>query len=211
MCVQLDNLPENSPISIVQTPIPITSSVPKRAKSQRKKALAAALATAQEYSEISMEQKKLQVQTLSVCRGVSWTSHLPGLKNSMCVCVFRRLWLKQQVRRAGRRCSWIWATCWRHWRNSNRPWEHDNSTTPNHCHTQVQNYNTRCIHIIFQNKSQLFLVNVPLAVIGNLWIPTFIQNESLLLKMNRYIYSKHVDTLFKSNLHVFKRNHYIFF
>ncbi|ROL42145.1 Selenocysteine insertion sequence-binding protein 2-like [Anabarilius grahami] len=45
---------------IVQTPIPITSSVPKRAKSQRKKALAAALATAQEYSEISMEQKKLQ-------------------------------------------------------------------------------------------------------------------------------------------------------
>lgn len=56
----LDNLPENSPISIVQTPIPITSSVPKRAKSQRKKALAAALATAQEYSEISMEQKKLQ-------------------------------------------------------------------------------------------------------------------------------------------------------
>ncbi|XP_016332606.1 selenocysteine insertion sequence-binding protein 2-like [Sinocyclocheilus anshuiensis] len=56
----LDNLPENSPISIVQTPIPITSSVPKRAKSQRKKALAAALATAQEYNEISMEQKKLQ-------------------------------------------------------------------------------------------------------------------------------------------------------
>uniref|UniRef100_A0A8C1W203 SECIS binding protein 2 like n=1 Tax=Cyprinus carpio TaxID=7962 RepID=A0A8C1W203_CYPCA len=59
----LDNLPENSPISIVQTPIPITSSVPKRAKSQRKKALAAALATAQEYNEISMEQKKLQVHT----------------------------------------------------------------------------------------------------------------------------------------------------
>lgn len=58
---QLDNLPENSPINIVQTPIPITTSVPKRAKSQRKKALAAALATAQEYSEISMEQKKLQV------------------------------------------------------------------------------------------------------------------------------------------------------
>uniref|UniRef100_A0A3B4X671 SECIS binding protein 2 like n=1 Tax=Seriola lalandi dorsalis TaxID=1841481 RepID=A0A3B4X671_SERLL len=57
---QLDNLPENSPINIVQTPIPITTSVPKRAKSQRKKALAAALATAQEYSEISMEQKKLQ-------------------------------------------------------------------------------------------------------------------------------------------------------
>uniref|UniRef100_A0AAY4EML7 Ribosomal protein eL8/eL30/eS12/Gadd45 domain-containing protein n=1 Tax=Denticeps clupeoides TaxID=299321 RepID=A0AAY4EML7_9TELE len=57
---QLDNLPDNSPISIVQTPIPITTSVPKRAKSQRKKALAAALATAQEYSEISMEQKKLQ-------------------------------------------------------------------------------------------------------------------------------------------------------
>uniref|UniRef100_A0AAY4EMK9 Ribosomal protein eL8/eL30/eS12/Gadd45 domain-containing protein n=1 Tax=Denticeps clupeoides TaxID=299321 RepID=A0AAY4EMK9_9TELE len=56
----LDNLPDNSPISIVQTPIPITTSVPKRAKSQRKKALAAALATAQEYSEISMEQKKLQ-------------------------------------------------------------------------------------------------------------------------------------------------------
>ncbi|XP_015198523.1 selenocysteine insertion sequence-binding protein 2-like isoform X2 [Lepisosteus oculatus] len=56
----LENLPENSPISIVQTPIPITTSVPKRAKSQRKKALAAALATAQEYSEISMEQKKLQ-------------------------------------------------------------------------------------------------------------------------------------------------------
>ncbi|XP_066515308.1 selenocysteine insertion sequence-binding protein 2-like isoform X2 [Hoplias malabaricus] len=56
----LDNLPENSPINIVQTPIPITTSVPKRAKSQRKKALAAALATAQEYSEISMEQKKLQ-------------------------------------------------------------------------------------------------------------------------------------------------------
>uniref|UniRef100_A0A4W5LJF7 Uncharacterized protein n=1 Tax=Hucho hucho TaxID=62062 RepID=A0A4W5LJF7_9TELE len=57
----LDNLPENSPINIVQTPIPITTSVPKRAKSQRKKALAAALATAQEYSEISMEQRKLQV------------------------------------------------------------------------------------------------------------------------------------------------------
>ncbi|KAJ8247845.1 hypothetical protein GJAV_G00251170 [Gymnothorax javanicus] len=56
----LENLPENSPISIVQTPIPITTSVPKRAKSQKKKALAAALATAQEYSEISMEQKKLQ-------------------------------------------------------------------------------------------------------------------------------------------------------
>nr|XP_046248714.1 selenocysteine insertion sequence-binding protein 2-like isoform X2 [Scatophagus argus] len=56
----LDNLPENSPINIVQTPIPITTSVPKRAKSQRKKALAAALATAQEYSEISMEQRKLQ-------------------------------------------------------------------------------------------------------------------------------------------------------
>ncbi|MGH0118997.1 UNVERIFIED_CONTAM: hypothetical protein FKN15_003546, partial [Acipenser sinensis] len=56
----LDNLPENSPMNIVQTPIPITTSVPKRAKSQRKKALAAALATAQEYSEISMEQKKLQ-------------------------------------------------------------------------------------------------------------------------------------------------------
>lgn len=60
---QLENLPENSPINIVQTPIPITTSVPKRAKSQRKKALAAALATAQEYSEISMEQKKLQVLT----------------------------------------------------------------------------------------------------------------------------------------------------
>lgn len=45
----------------MQTPIPITTSVPKRAKSQKKKALAAALATAQEYSEISMEQKKLQV------------------------------------------------------------------------------------------------------------------------------------------------------
>ncbi|XP_036836934.1 selenocysteine insertion sequence-binding protein 2-like isoform X3 [Oncorhynchus mykiss] len=56
----LENLPENSPINIVQTPIPITTSVPKRAKSQRKKALAAALATAQEYSEISMEQRKLQ-------------------------------------------------------------------------------------------------------------------------------------------------------
>ncbi|KAJ8393113.1 hypothetical protein AAFF_G00067960 [Aldrovandia affinis] len=55
-----ENLPESSPISIVQTPIPITTSVPKRAKSQRKKALAAALATAQEYSEISMEQRKLQ-------------------------------------------------------------------------------------------------------------------------------------------------------
>ncbi|KAG9337038.1 hypothetical protein JZ751_029897, partial [Albula glossodonta] len=57
---ELENLPESSPISIVQTPIPITTSVPKRAKSQRKKALAAALATAQEYSEISMEQRKLQ-------------------------------------------------------------------------------------------------------------------------------------------------------
>uniref|UniRef100_A0A8C1UJM4 SECIS binding protein 2 like n=1 Tax=Cyprinus carpio TaxID=7962 RepID=A0A8C1UJM4_CYPCA len=65
---QLDNLPENSPISIVQTPIPITSSVPKRAKSQRKKALAAALATAQEYNEISMEQKKLQ-EALSKAAG----------------------------------------------------------------------------------------------------------------------------------------------
>ncbi|KAJ7311022.1 hypothetical protein JRQ81_006618 [Phrynocephalus forsythii] len=56
----LDDLPENSPINIVQTPIPITTSVPKRAKSQKKKALAAALATAQEYSEISMEHRKLQ-------------------------------------------------------------------------------------------------------------------------------------------------------
>ena len=59
--LQLENLPESSPMSIVETPIPITTSVPKRAKSQRKKALAAALATAQEYSEISMEQRKLQV------------------------------------------------------------------------------------------------------------------------------------------------------
>lgn len=66
---QLDNLPENSPINIVQTPIPITTSVPKRAKSQRKKALAAALATAQEYSEISMEQKKLQVSTRTLSSG----------------------------------------------------------------------------------------------------------------------------------------------
>ncbi|XP_078097519.1 selenocysteine insertion sequence-binding protein 2-like isoform X3 [Mustelus asterias] len=56
----LGDLPETSPINIVQTPIPITTAIPKRAKSQRKKALAAALATAQEYSEISMEQKKLQ-------------------------------------------------------------------------------------------------------------------------------------------------------
>ncbi|KAK2496124.1 hypothetical protein MC885_000564, partial [Smutsia gigantea] len=50
------------------TPIPITTSVPKRAKSQKKKALAAALATAQEYSEISMEQKKLQ-EALSKAAG----------------------------------------------------------------------------------------------------------------------------------------------
>ncbi|XP_062921773.1 selenocysteine insertion sequence-binding protein 2-like isoform X5 [Mobula hypostoma] len=57
---QLGDLPETSPINIVQTPIPITTAIPKRAKSQRKKALAAALATAREYSEISMEQKKLQ-------------------------------------------------------------------------------------------------------------------------------------------------------
>ncbi|XP_030045421.1 selenocysteine insertion sequence-binding protein 2-like [Microcaecilia unicolor] len=64
----LDDLPENSPISIVQTPIPITTSVPKRAKSQKKKALAAARATAQEYSEISMEQKKLQ-EALSKASG----------------------------------------------------------------------------------------------------------------------------------------------
>ncbi|XP_059117291.1 selenocysteine insertion sequence-binding protein 2-like [Peromyscus eremicus] len=64
----LDDLPENSPINIVQTPIPITTSVPKRAKSQKKKALAAALATAQEYSEISMEQKKLQ-EALSKAAG----------------------------------------------------------------------------------------------------------------------------------------------
>ncbi|XP_029430806.1 selenocysteine insertion sequence-binding protein 2-like isoform X2 [Rhinatrema bivittatum] len=64
----LDDLPENSPINIVQTPIPITTSVPKRAKSQKKKALAAALATAQEYSEISMEQKKLQ-EALSKASG----------------------------------------------------------------------------------------------------------------------------------------------
>ncbi|KAJ8249365.1 hypothetical protein GJAV_G00233990 [Gymnothorax javanicus] len=56
----LENLPETSPINIVQTPIPINTSVPKRAKSQKKKALAAAVATAQEYSEISMEQRKLQ-------------------------------------------------------------------------------------------------------------------------------------------------------
>lgn len=64
----MDDLPENSPINIVQTPIPITTSVPKRAKSQKKKALAAALATAQEYSEISMEQKKLQ-EALSKAAG----------------------------------------------------------------------------------------------------------------------------------------------
>ncbi|XP_028926313.1 selenocysteine insertion sequence-binding protein 2-like isoform X4 [Ornithorhynchus anatinus] len=64
----LAGLPENSPISIVQTPIPITASVPKRAKSQKKKALAAALATAQEYSEISMEQRKLQ-EALSKAAG----------------------------------------------------------------------------------------------------------------------------------------------
>ncbi|XP_075064075.1 selenocysteine insertion sequence-binding protein 2-like [Mixophyes fleayi] len=64
----LDELPDNSPINIVQTPIPITTSVPKRAKSQKKKALAAALATAQEYSEISMEQKKLQ-EALSKASG----------------------------------------------------------------------------------------------------------------------------------------------
>ncbi|XP_072888964.1 selenocysteine insertion sequence-binding protein 2-like isoform X4 [Hemitrygon akajei] len=57
---KLGDLPETSPINIVQTPIPITTAIPKRAKSQRKKALAAALATAREYSEISMEQKKLQ-------------------------------------------------------------------------------------------------------------------------------------------------------
>uniref|UniRef100_A0A3Q3DQ84 SECIS binding protein 2 like n=1 Tax=Hippocampus comes TaxID=109280 RepID=A0A3Q3DQ84_HIPCM len=57
---QLENLADNSPINIVQTPIPITTSVPKKAKSQRKRALAAAMATAQEYSEISMEQQKLQ-------------------------------------------------------------------------------------------------------------------------------------------------------
>ncbi|XP_061819897.1 selenocysteine insertion sequence-binding protein 2-like isoform X1 [Nerophis lumbriciformis] len=56
----IEHLPQNSPISIVQTPIPITTSVAKRAKSHRKKALAAALATAQEYSEISMEQQKLK-------------------------------------------------------------------------------------------------------------------------------------------------------
>lgn len=71
---QLDDLPENSPINIVQTPIPITTLVPKRAKSQRKKALAAALATAQEYSEISMEQKKLQVEPEPPDQSVS--SHL---------------------------------------------------------------------------------------------------------------------------------------
>nr|XP_043886723.1 LOW QUALITY PROTEIN: selenocysteine insertion sequence-binding protein 2-like [Solea senegalensis] len=70
----LDNLPENSPINIVQTPIPITTSVPKRAKSQRKKALAAALATAQEYSEISMEQKKLQEAFTKVAGKKSKTS-----------------------------------------------------------------------------------------------------------------------------------------
>ncbi|XP_048828701.1 selenocysteine insertion sequence-binding protein 2-like isoform X3 [Brienomyrus brachyistius] len=64
----LDSLPEGSPMSIVKTPIPITTSVPKRAKSQRKKALAAALATAQEYSEISWEQKKLQ-EALSKAAG----------------------------------------------------------------------------------------------------------------------------------------------
>ncbi|KAL4660724.1 selenocysteine insertion sequence-binding protein 2-like isoform X1 [Arapaima gigas] len=64
----LDGVPESSPISIVHTPIPITTSVPKRAKSQRKKALAAALATAQEYSEISLEQKKLQ-EALSKAAG----------------------------------------------------------------------------------------------------------------------------------------------
>lgn len=70
----LENLPENSPINIVQTPIPITTSVPKRAKSQRKKALAAALATAQEYSEISMEQKKLQEAFIKAAGKKSKTS-----------------------------------------------------------------------------------------------------------------------------------------
>ncbi|XP_013888490.1 selenocysteine insertion sequence-binding protein 2-like, partial [Austrofundulus limnaeus] len=70
----LDDLPENSPINIVQTPIPITTSVPKRAKSQRKKALAAALATAQEYSEISMEQKKLQEAFIKAAGKKSKTS-----------------------------------------------------------------------------------------------------------------------------------------
>lgn len=58
-------------MNIVQTPIPITTSVPKRAKSQRKKALAAALATAQEYSEISMEYGKLQVPAC-ITTGVTW-------------------------------------------------------------------------------------------------------------------------------------------
>uniref|UniRef100_A0A3Q3A2U7 SECIS binding protein 2 like n=1 Tax=Kryptolebias marmoratus TaxID=37003 RepID=A0A3Q3A2U7_KRYMA len=71
---QLDDLPENSPINIVQTPIPITTSVPKRAKSQRKKALAAALATAQEYSEISMEQKKLHEAFIKAAGKKSKTS-----------------------------------------------------------------------------------------------------------------------------------------
>lgn len=82
--LQLDNLPENSPINIVQTPIPITTSVPKRAKSQRKKALAAALATAQEYSEISMEQKKLQVKTFTM--SVSWSHNEELAGSSFPVC-----------------------------------------------------------------------------------------------------------------------------
>uniref|UniRef100_A0A452UGC3 SECIS binding protein 2 like n=1 Tax=Ursus maritimus TaxID=29073 RepID=A0A452UGC3_URSMA len=93
----LDDLPENSPINIVQTPIPITTSVPKRAKSQKKKALAAALATAQEYSEISME-KLYQRQPLAytVVTAASFhtkdsTNRKPLTKSQPCLTSFNSL------------------------------------------------------------------------------------------------------------------------
>ncbi|XP_077569051.1 selenocysteine insertion sequence-binding protein 2-like isoform X2 [Stigmatopora nigra] len=70
----IENIAEDSPINIMQTPIRITTSVPKRAKSHRKKALAAAKATAQEYSEISMEQQKLQEALIKAAGKKSKTS-----------------------------------------------------------------------------------------------------------------------------------------
>lgn len=140
---QLDNLPENSPISIVQTPIPITTSVPKRAKSQRKKALAAALATAQEYSEISMEQKKLQVWTIGhrVCWSflchVSSVFHWHDLFLPFHSSSDRRHSLKQLGRRVKLLSSWTSETCSLLWRNSSRLWRPDNLTTPSLCLLQV--------------------------------------------------------------------------
>ncbi|CAM9142262.1 unnamed protein product [Lampetra planeri] len=48
------------PISVLRTPIPVTVATPKRAKSQRRKAEAAAIATRSEYAGMAREQHKIQ-------------------------------------------------------------------------------------------------------------------------------------------------------